>query len=66
MFLLITAYGGRFCAEDYDGCSDIICFTEVACVDQPAPGVGAMCGPCPDGYFGDGEKCIGESVILSL
>ena len=33
-------------------------------MDQPAPGVGAMCGPCPDGYFGDGKKCIGESVLL--
>ncbi|XP_064385443.1 uncharacterized protein LOC135334236 isoform X4 [Halichondria panicea] len=51
------AYDGRFCADDSDGCTGVICFEEVTCVDVPAPGVGAMCGPCPVGYFGDGQKC---------
>ncbi len=32
----------------------------VDCVDVPAPGVGAMCGPCPQGYRGDGSKCAGK------
>ncbi len=32
----------------------------VDCVDVPAPGVGAVCGPCPEGYRGDGSKCAGK------
>ena len=67
MFLKLSvfaAYDGRFCTEDYDGCLDIICFEEVTCVDRPAPAVGAMCGPCPSGYFGDGEKCTGGLLCL--
>ena len=28
-------------------------------MDVPAPGVGAECGPCPEGYVEDQEKCIG-------
>ena len=55
-----VAYEGRFCADDSDGCTGVICFEEVTCVDVPAPGVGAMCGPCPVGYFGDGQKCDGK------
>ncbi len=27
---------------------------------MPAPGVGAVCGACPNGYTGDGEKCSGR------
>ena len=43
----------------------------VDCVDVPAPGVGAMCGPCPQGYRGDGSKCAGKlslhvHVLISL
>ena len=54
-----SAYGGQFCEEDVNGCSVIECFEGVECFDVPAPGVGAMCGDCPLGYSGDGEKCIG-------
>ncbi len=32
-------------------------------MDIPAPGVGAECGPCPNGYFGDGGKCAGMYVV---
>ena len=34
----------------------------VDCVDVPAPGVGAVCGPCPEGYRGDGSKCAGKAI----
>lgn len=32
---------------------------------MPAPGVGASCGPCPDGFMGDGEKCAGKYPYLN-
>ena len=48
---------------DTDGCADFDCFEGVECEDVPAPGVGAVCGPCPDGYHGDGAKCVGESQV---
>ncbi len=60
----MTGYDGRFCTEDFDGCSSVICFEEVTCVDVPAPGVGAMCGPCPAGYFGNGQKCDGTKIYF--
>ena len=28
-------------------------------MDIPAPGVGAVCGSCPEGYTGDASKCYG-------
>lgn len=31
-----------------------------------APGYGAICGPCPDGYLGDGEKCTGNYNVKLL
>ena len=60
-----TAYGGEFCEEDFNGCSEIECFEGVECLDVPAPGVGALCGVCPGGYTGDGEKCFGKNLIAS-
>ncbi len=59
-----TGYDGRFCTEDFDGCTSVLCFEDVTCVDVPAPGVGAMCGPCPAGYFGNGQKCDGKQNIM--
>ena len=53
------AYSGDLCQEDHNGCSDIQCFEGVECFDKPAPDVGAVCGPCPPGFTGDGEKCAG-------
>ena len=35
------------------------CFEGVECRDVPAPGVGAVCGACPEGYTGDEVKCYG-------
>ena len=59
-YLTSPAYGGRFCEVDQNGCSEIECFRGVVCFDVPAPDVGAVCGPCPDGFTGDGEKCNGK------
>ena len=51
---------------DVDGCADLSCFDGVECQDIPAPGVGAMCGPCPDGFNGNGIKCTGmyNNIII--
>ena len=53
------AYTGRFCEEDRDGCTEIQCFEGVECIDVSAPGVGAECGPCPQGFTKDSQKCYG-------
>ncbi len=55
--------GVGFCASDFYGCTGVICFEEVTCVDVPAPGVGAMCGPCPVGYFRDDRNVTVSSVL---
>ena len=57
--IFVPGWEGRFCSEDVDGCKENGCFEEVICFDMPAPGVGAICGPCPDGFLGDGTKCYG-------
>ena len=49
--------------EDADGCQETECFPGVVCMDVPAPGVGALCGACPQGYVGDGGKCLGLLLI---
>lgn len=55
-----TAFSGEFCEEDRNGCSEIQCFEGVECMDIPAPGVGAVCGACPEGYTGGATKCYGN------
>ena len=60
--IFYTAYTGRFCDEDLDGCTELTCFTGVECMDIPAPGIRATCGFCPPGYSGDGLNCIGMSM----
>ena len=56
-----SAYSGRFCEVDVNGCSEISCFEGVNCTDNPAPQTGATCGPCPAGLEGDGIKCVGKT-----
>ena len=63
---LFSAYTGRFCEEDRDGCSEIQCYVETDCRDVPAPGVGAECGPCPSGFTGQDEKCLGMRCIMCI
>ena len=58
--LSLPAWTGAFCEVDYNGCLDLVCFPGVQCVDVPAPGTGANCGPCPDGYNKVDNKCQGE------
>lgn len=47
-------WGGSLTAED-DPCDPNPCFSGVACA--PAPGGGVRCGPCPQGYRGNGRHC---------
>ncbi len=55
-------YSGDTCSEDKNGCAEIECFGEVECLDIPAPGTGAVCGSCPNGFTGDGVKCSGNEI----
>ena len=64
LFLHIIAYSGRYCEEDRNGCSEVQCYVESSCRDIPAPGVGAECGPCPTGFTGDGNKCLGKCACF--
>lgn len=50
---------------DVDGCADLSCFEGVDCEDIPAPGIGAVCGSCPDGFDGNGMKCNGIIIRWS-
>ena len=61
LYTFSTAYSGATCSEDANGCAEIECFSGVECFDVPAPGVGAVCGPCPAGFTGDGVKCTGNT-----
>lgn len=60
---MVVAYSGRFCANDVDGCVELSCFEGVTCEDIEAPGIGASCGHCPEGFMGDGQKCIGKYYL---
>ena len=61
---LIVAWEGRFCEDDANGCAETSCYEGVECMDIMAPGAGAICGPCPTGFEGDGIKCIGTYVRM--
>ncbi|KAK3706070.1 hypothetical protein QZH41_014679, partial [Actinostola sp. cb2023] len=56
-----SGYTGKFCESDIDACEmrGSPCFPGVQCNDLPPPsGVdGYKCGPCPEGYSGDGATC---------
>ena len=46
--------------DDADGCLEQACFEGVECEDNLAPEEGATCGECPEGFSGDGTKCLGK------
>jgi hypothetical protein len=48
---------GQDAPEDIDSCEPEPCFAGVECTDLAPPDEGYICGPCPDGYEGDGETC---------
>ena len=60
--LILIAYGGKYCEDDFDGCTEVSCFGGGRCTDVPAPGTGATCPPCPSGYTGDGIVCNGKNI----
>ena len=66
MTIIYTAYEGRFCGDDVDGCRDLACFPGVECTDNPAPDEGATCGSCPEGYFQIGGKCLGKTHAADI
>ncbi|XP_019614608.1 PREDICTED: mucin-like protein [Branchiostoma belcheri] len=59
-------YAGDDCGFQVDACLVNLnpCFPGSECTDLPPPaGFGAdgyTCGPCPDGYTGDGINCQGQ------
>ncbi|XP_022106207.1 cartilage oligomeric matrix protein-like [Acanthaster planci] len=50
--------------EKYERCGSSPCFPTVRCTDTPT---GYLCGPCPDGFQGNGTHCtdINECLLAS-
>ena len=59
----LNGYTGTFCESDLDACEANLnpCYPGVKCIDLPPPAniSGYKCGPCPNGFTGDGSKCRG-------
>eukprot|EP01052_Picozoa_sp_SAG31_P026744 SAG31_NODE_2447_length_5678_cov_5.028141_1_plen_1458_part_10 len=55
--ICMHGFFGSRCQFDVD-CSTAPCYTESACHDVAAPGVGYVCDPCPPGFSGDGSSCV--------
>ena len=55
---------GQFCESIFDACveNNEPCFPGVACVNVNQTGY--TCGPCPNGYHGDGATCVGKAYRL--
>ena len=62
LYFFTIAFSGPLCQEDRNGCADTHCFEGVECMDVPAPGTGAVCGPCPQGYTEVSQKCYGNHI----
>ncbi|CAH3044151.1 unnamed protein product [Pocillopora meandrina] len=57
----LNGYTGTLCESDLDACEANLnpCYPGVKCIDLPPPAniSGYKCGPCPNGFTGDGSKC---------
>ena len=60
----LNGYTGSFCEVDLDACEENSqpCFPGVSCIDLPPPAneSGYTCGPCSNGYSGNGAECSGQ------
>lgn len=52
-----TGWEGSLCEKDLNSCVPGACHPGVTCIDEPPPGTGFSCGPCPSGFHGDGYTC---------
>ena len=62
---MCTAYDGKFCENDADGCAVTSCPEGQMCIDNLAPMSGAQC-TCPDGYIISDSKCDGMKLLWSV
>ncbi|XP_063098153.1 von Willebrand factor D and EGF domain-containing protein isoform X2 [Cavia porcellus] len=53
---------GTNCQEDVDECESEPCFPGVGCLNTFGS---YLCGPCPEGLYGDGKICQVETQILN-
>ncbi len=61
-----VGFTGQFCQyKDYDYCKYNPCYPGVNCTNNNATS-NADCGPCPEGYFGDGRACEGKLISLTI
>ena len=53
---------GHFCETELLPCDVIHCFENVTC-NNNATDKDHPCGPCPTGYFENGDSCTGECTL---
>ena len=59
----LSGFSDAFCQTPVTYCSQEPCFEGVNCTNN-ATTQSADCDPCPTGYFGDGRKCFGITLML--
>ena len=55
---------GRYCEDQRDFCitdAGLVCHPLVTCYNHPT---NYTCGPCPTGYNGTGDTCIGKARTI--
>jgi hypothetical protein len=53
-----SGWEGSVCDTDIQSCQEDSCDPEVTCRDIRAPGLGVVCGDCPQGMTEDGNQCV--------